>query len=584
MNTEKSTILQQNLDLKNLNWSNINWKNIEEYVMKLQQQIFLAELNKQQRKVKQLQRRLIHSKANLLLAIKNNTLTKRSAADTDNCQVTDKDRINLYNELINYNFHHIKPLNLKNNHINSLAIIKDHIIQTIIKSALEPQCEVYFESNSYGGRPGRNIYDAIGSIYNKTGVNKKRKWIVNLVLDTSICNIDYLIRQINNFAYKDTIRKWLTAGYLNDYNNVQKYIIVPLLVNILLHGIEDFYNIKYRKSGVQISSGPSVVRYLNKLVIFCISENEANNILDQLNQYLNLRGIRISSQQIVHITTGFDFLGFNIRLYQAHKNNAVKQKLLIKPSKDSIKSVINRLKIIFDKYKGYPVRKLIQLTNSIVLSTAYHWRTVVASPAFKYIDYYLDYKFYHHIKRLHPRKSWTWLKQQYYRKNKNNSIAKHICDPKDSSIVRMYCRDVPIKRYVLVTFKNSPYDPRLKEYWDKHYRYIFHVFHGEARIKMAMRQKFLCPHCFRHLYNYSVGGTFIDELLEMNHIIPTKFNGKTVYSNIQLMHASCHIEHHKRYKSLDDFIQYQKQQQEWYDSLWEKLDNYECSNRLEKFK
>ena len=88
MNTTKSTILQQNL-----NWSQINWKNIKDYVTKLQQQIFLAEKNQNKRKVKQLQRRLIHSKANLLLAIRNNTLTKRSA-DTDICQITNYDREN----------------------------------------------------------------------------------------------------------------------------------------------------------------------------------------------------------------------------------------------------------------------------------------------------------------------------------------------------------------------------------------------------------------------------------------------------------------------------------------------------------
>ena len=54
--------------------------------------------------------------------------------------------------------------------------------------------------------------------------------------------------------------------------------------------------------------------------------------------------------------------------------------------------------------------------------------------------------------------------------------------------------------------------------------------------------------------------------------MPVKFNGKTVYKNIQLMHASCHIEHHKKYRSLTDFVNYQEQQINWYNQLWEKND------------
>ena len=52
--------------------------------------------------------------------------------------------------------------------------------------------------------------------------------------------------------------------------------------------------------------------------------------------YLEDRGLTLAPDktQITHISDGFDFLGFNIRSYKGSD----REKLLIKASKDSIKS------------------------------------------------------------------------------------------------------------------------------------------------------------------------------------------------------------------------------------------------------
>lgn len=51
-------------------WSQIPWKQLEEYVVKLQQRIYQAEMDGDKRKVRDLQRRLLNSKVNLLISIK----------------------------------------------------------------------------------------------------------------------------------------------------------------------------------------------------------------------------------------------------------------------------------------------------------------------------------------------------------------------------------------------------------------------------------------------------------------------------------------------------------------------------------
>lgn len=55
----------------------------------------------------------------------------------------------------------------------------------------------------------------------------------------------------------------------------------------------------------------------------------------KLKPYLDKRGLILAEDKtkVTHIEKGFDFLGFNLRQYKTNKS----MKLLIKPSKDSIK-------------------------------------------------------------------------------------------------------------------------------------------------------------------------------------------------------------------------------------------------------
>src|SRR5258707_15271146 len=63
-----------------------------------------------------------------------------------------------------------------------------------------------------------------------------------------------------------------------------------------------------------------------------------NKVKPAVQAFLAMRGLALSETKtkIVHISKGFDFLGFNIRKYEG--------KLLIKPSKASVKQFLNGLR------------------------------------------------------------------------------------------------------------------------------------------------------------------------------------------------------------------------------------------------
>ncbi len=71
--------------------------------------------------------------------------------------------------------------------------------------------------------------------------------------------------------------------------------------------------------------------------LFCESQEDAETAKQILTEWLSKRGLTLSPEKtrIVHLTEGFNFLGFNIRLYRA-SNTKTGWKLLTKPSKENL--------------------------------------------------------------------------------------------------------------------------------------------------------------------------------------------------------------------------------------------------------
>jgi RNA-directed DNA polymerase len=70
-------------------------------------------------------------------------------------------------------------------------------------------------------------------------------------------------------------------------------------------------------------------------VVFCESKEAAERVVEVLRQWLKPRGVEFSSEKarIVHLTEGFDFLGFNVRFYRMPQTTRTGRKPLIKTSR-----------------------------------------------------------------------------------------------------------------------------------------------------------------------------------------------------------------------------------------------------------
>ena len=183
------------------------------------------------------------------------------------------------------------------------------------------------------------------------------------------------------FPARDTIQKWLKAGFVDndsfndtDSGTPQGGLVSPLLANIALHGMGEELGVSYYMDKGYHKLGRKsvgVVQYADDFVIACKTKEEAVSMYDKLKPYLNKRGLTLAEDKtkVTHIEEGFDFLGFNLRQYKTNKG----MKLLIKPSKASVKKAKETIKDVFSKLRGRPVRDLIMKLNPIIRGIGNYW-------------------------------------------------------------------------------------------------------------------------------------------------------------------------------------------------------------------
>lgn len=99
-----------------------------------------------------------------------------------------------------------------------------------------------------------------------------------------------------------------------------------------------------------------------------------------VEEFLAERGLKLSEEKttITHIDQGFDFLGHNIRKY--------KEKLLIKPSKDSVKTFLAHIRDIIARAKATSAKDLINILNPKIRGWTNYYRHAVSKAVFSKVD------------------------------------------------------------------------------------------------------------------------------------------------------------------------------------------------------
>src|SRR5208337_2567972 len=128
-----------------------------------------------------------------------------------------------------------------------------------------------------------------------------------------------------------------------------------------------------------------------------------------VESFLLERGLVLSPEKtaITHVRDGFDFLGQNVRRYPNGK-------LLIKPARKSIESVLSKVKQIIREHIGRAAHVLINRLNPVIRGWANYHRHVVSKRIFARLDAAIFSMLWQWAQARHPRKGCRWIKQKYF--------------------------------------------------------------------------------------------------------------------------------------------------------------------------
>ncbi len=581
-------------DLKpnTVEWNTINWRKVQKAVFKMQKRIYQAYVSGDVRKGRRLQKTLINSYYNRLVAVRKVTQDnsgKKTAGVDKVKSLTPKQRLKLAENLKLGD--KSKPIRRvwipkpgkKEKRPLGIPVMRERAAQALAKAALEPEWEALFEGNSFGFRPGRSAHDAIEAIFNQ--IRYKSKFVLDADISKCFDQINHskLLAKLNTFPkLRKQIRAWLKAeicDYIkhertpNHQGTPQGGVISPLLSNIALHGMEN--RIKQVK-------GAALIRYADDFVIFhenLAVLNQCQQIICEWLSQLDLE-LKPSKTRIVHtlneldgVKPGFDFLGYNIRQYRVGKHHSGKNpkrkllgfKTIIKPSDNSVKRHYQKLSEIIDRFKAAPQIKLIKELNPIIRGWCNYFKTVSSKEIFSKIYHLLHKKLRKWADRRHPKKNKNWVSQKYWTKIGNDRWV--FCDNyKGNNWELTRHHKIAIKYHIKIKGEASPFNGNTL-YWGE--RMSNHPEMKKSVANLLKKQKGKCNWCG---LPFQEGDKF-----ENDHILPVKAGGSNKQENRQLLHKHCHD-----IKTKSDLlvIKQYKLQKEWNKTLkqfnhldWEWVDD-----------
>jgi RNA-directed DNA polymerase len=463
-------------------WQFIDWDRVYSEVKSLQQRIVKARKEGRHNKVKSLQWLLTHSLSAKLLAVKRVTENagKNTAGVDGVVWNTPLQKLNAAKPLTRKGYK-AKPLKRvyipkKNGKKRPLGIptMHDRAMQALYLMALDPVSETTADNCSYGFRPKRSCADAIARCYIHLSRKSSAEWILEGDIKGCFDHISHQWMLENIPVDKVVLKQWLNAGFIDnkrlfptEEGMPQGGIISPTLANMVLDGMEQAIGnatgITYRKNGWQKTNKHKIhmVRYADDFIITGSSKEVLENtVLPIIRQFLESRGLQLSGEKtiITSIYEGFDFLGQNVRKY----NNGT---LLIKPSKNSFKSITAKIKEVVKKNRATPPDRLIRQLNPIIRGWCYYHRHVCCNKHFNKLDTIVWSTIWRWAVRRHSNKGRTWVKIKYFKSNDRSKWIFFGVDKKGTSIKLVKACQINILRHRLINGKANPYDPE----WDKYF-------------------------------------------------------------------------------------------------------------------
>jgi RNA-directed DNA polymerase len=259
-----------------------------------------------------------------------------------------------------------------------IPAVVDRVCQQALRQVLEPIFEPTFSEVSFGFRPERSAHMAMRRIWDQ--MQEGGRWIVDADIADFFGTISHdrlvalVAERVADSKVLSLIRQILTAGVLRDgvYESTiagtpQGGVISPLLSNIYLHVFDE----QMQRAGFQLT------RYADDWLCVCRTREEAERALASARAVLEGQlGLRIHPEKtrIVHVSQGFEFLGYKIGLGRGLRFKPGGIGLYAIPRQRSIDRFKDKVRALTRRRIAVPLEELIHVLNPVIRGWGMYYR------------------------------------------------------------------------------------------------------------------------------------------------------------------------------------------------------------------
>jgi len=454
-------------------WNAIDWRKAEKEVRRLQTRIAKAVKSGKTNRIKALQWVLTHSLSAKFLAVKRVASSRGARTPGVDGAVWNTPAKKMRGALsLQRKGYRAMPLRRvlipkRSGKMRPLGIptMKDRAMQALYLLALEPVAETLADANSYGFRPCRSCRDAIGQCFIALGRKYSPQWVLDA--DIKACfdwiSHDWLLKNIP--ADRKMLEQWLRCGFVQNRKlfptkdgTPQGGVISPTLANMTLDGLEN----AVRKVSHIRRDKVNFIRYADDFIVTASSrEHLEQAVLPAIGAFLKERGLSVSPEKtrVVHIEQGFDFLGQNIRKFR--------NKLIIKPSKDSMKAFVEKAKSIIREARGWNAGSLIEKLNPVIRGWANYHRFIQAARTFGKMHEILSRSLLKWAEHNNSGRTPKWIRNRFFGLSAKKRFSSMATDGrgKPKLLELISPRDIRIVRYIKIKGESNPFNPEWLDYF-----------------------------------------------------------------------------------------------------------------------
>jgi RNA-directed DNA polymerase len=311
-----------------------------------------------------------------------------------------------------------------------IPVIADRVVQAALKLVLEPIFEADFLPVSYGFRPMRRAHDAIAEIH--MFGSRGYQWVLDADIEACFDSIDHTAlmdrvrARVKDKWVLALVKAFLKAGVLTEHGDMedsdigtpQGGILSPLLANVALHVLDErvmapwqpdgTMGTLYRRHARRGKGLPTwrIVRYADDFVVLVHGQrSDVENLREDIAGVLAPLGLRLSpaKTRIVHMSDGFDFLGFHIQWKRKRGTNRWYVYTFI--ADRPIRSVKAKIRALTSRLSQADPGRILTRINQIQRGWANYFRHAVCKHTLNQLRHFVNWRVFRWLMKLHR---WTW--------------------------------------------------------------------------------------------------------------------------------------------------------------------------------